>query len=131
MRVGSLLPRFWEVGDGVLRDVREREGFVDAVEVLFVPLFEEEEEARIAHHAGANIAFVESAELLDDTDDPAVVLAHALVELAGDAVAIRDGEEGAEFFQDDAFALGTWFCHDFGAGANTAAFIFAGSRSVD
>jgi hypothetical protein len=27
--------------------------------------------------------------------------------------------------------LGTWFCHDFGAGANTAAFIFAGSRSVD
>jgi hypothetical protein len=32
--------------------------------------------------------------------------------IAGDAVAIGDGEEGAEFFQDDAFALGAWSCQD-------------------
>lgn len=98
MRVRPLLAGLWEVRDGSFRDVREWEGFVDAVEVLFVALFEEEEDARVAHDAGADGAFVEATELLDDADDPAVVLAHAFVELASDAVAIGDGEKGAEFF---------------------------------
>ena len=46
--------------------------------VLLVALFEEEEDARVAHDAGADGAFVEAAELLDDADNPAVVLAIAL-----------------------------------------------------
>ena len=98
MWVRSLLPWLWEVGDGSFGDVGERERFVDAVEILFVALFEEEEDAGVAHDAGTDGAFVEAAELLDDADNPAVVLAHALVELARDAVAIWDGEERAEFF---------------------------------
>ena len=105
MRVRPLFARLRKVGDGSFGDVREWEGFVDAVEVLFVALFEEEEDARVAHDAGADGALVEAAELLDDADDPAVVLAHAFVELPRDAVAVGDGEERAEFFQDDAFAL--------------------------
>jgi len=48
----------------------------------------------------------------DHAEHPAVVLPHPLVELAGDAVAVGYGEEGAQFLQDDALAPVAGAGHD-------------------